>query len=403
VIKRIASAVIGSAFGDEGKGLMTDFLAAQAGDRAVVVRFNGGAQAGHTVQTSQGTRHVFHQFGAGAFAGASTHLSRFFVANPILFRQERAALRALGANTDISISAEALVSTPWDMFANTEIETFRGAGRRGSCGLGIGETVSRQERTPWGLKVKDLRSPTLSRQLRDIRDQWLPQRMAAVGHQPKGETHAAIQSEELFERFLEDLTNFTEQVVVAEIAQATAAQDVIFEGAQGLLLDQKAGAPWYPHVTRSNTGLSNVLELACEGGLHAVEVYYMARPYLTRHGAGPLPFEYREKPHAGIVDETNIPNAWQGSLRYAPLNLDLLESSIKCDLRAGDANAGIAVSPRLGMSCADQVEGLLDVVVGDQVVKMSLDEVLQRASLSACAAETWISSGPSRETLKRCA
>ena len=76
-----ASVVIGANFGDEGKGLMTDFLSEPEG---VVVRFNGGAQAGHTVTEPGGTRHVFHHYGAGAFKGASTFLSRHFVSNPLL-------------------------------------------------------------------------------------------------------------------------------------------------------------------------------------------------------------------------------------------------------------------------------------------------------------------------------
>src|SRR4051812_30640034 len=85
------SAVIGANYGDEGKGLVTDYLA-EEGEGAVVVRFNGGAQAGHTVVTPEGKRHVFHHFGSGTFRKARTHLSRFFISNPALFRPEFEAL-----------------------------------------------------------------------------------------------------------------------------------------------------------------------------------------------------------------------------------------------------------------------------------------------------------------------
>ena len=64
-----AFAIIGAAFGDEGKGLMTDYLASNHDGKALVVRFNGGAQAAHTVQTPSGQRHVFKHLGSGSFSG----------------------------------------------------------------------------------------------------------------------------------------------------------------------------------------------------------------------------------------------------------------------------------------------------------------------------------------------
>lgn len=70
-----ARAVIDSNFGDSGKGLMVDYLCQTGGE--VVVRFNGGANAGHTVVTPEGLRHVFRHFGAGSFYGVPTFLSSF--------------------------------------------------------------------------------------------------------------------------------------------------------------------------------------------------------------------------------------------------------------------------------------------------------------------------------------
>ena len=93
----IARIVIGANFGDEGKGLVTDYLCSQGA--GVVVRFNGGAQAGHTVVTPEGERHVFRHFGSGTFLGVPTFLSQFFVCNPILFFEERKQLIDLGALT----------------------------------------------------------------------------------------------------------------------------------------------------------------------------------------------------------------------------------------------------------------------------------------------------------------
>ena len=76
-----ATVVIGANFGDEGKGLITDFETRRQ-DAQLVARFNGGAQAGHTVVTDAGQRHVFGHISAGTFAGASTYLASTFIVNP---------------------------------------------------------------------------------------------------------------------------------------------------------------------------------------------------------------------------------------------------------------------------------------------------------------------------------
>ncbi|HQA27479.1 MAG TPA: adenylosuccinate synthetase, partial [Candidatus Competibacteraceae bacterium] len=98
-----AQAVIGAHFGDEGKGRVIDHYAAAAGTDGLVVRFNGGAQAGHTVVAPDGRRHVFSHVGSGAFAGAAAFLSRFFVAHPILFLKEWDALLAQGVRPVVQI------------------------------------------------------------------------------------------------------------------------------------------------------------------------------------------------------------------------------------------------------------------------------------------------------------
>lgn len=398
---RSASAVIGSAFGDEGKGLMTDYIAATLDGPCTVVRFNGGAQAGHTVQTLDGRRHVFHQFGSGALAGAATHLSRFFVANPVVFQAEREALQAMGANTSVTISGDALITTPWDMFANTESEMARGLNRHGSCGLGIGETVGRQEETPFGLQVKDLGAGDLRDRLVSIRGRWLPERLSRLGVDADPARRAVMLSDGLLERFIEDLEMFSSQVMVMDIAEALEGKRPVFEGAQGLLLDQNAGAPWFPNVTRSNTGLRNILRLSDEAGIKEIDVTYMARAYLTRHGAGPLPFEYEHKPHEGISDPTNVPNAWQGNLRFAPFNLDLLSTAINRDLTAARLTSGIRTVARVCVTCLDQIETRLDVVEEGRVRTISSDEMISLAANVIPGSSPATSYGATRVSVSR--
>ena len=87
--------VSGLGFGDEGKGSIVDYLVRTKGAE-VVVRFNGGAQAGHNVVTPEGLHHTFSQFGSGTFVpGVKTHLSRFMILNPLGMIREEEHLQAL--------------------------------------------------------------------------------------------------------------------------------------------------------------------------------------------------------------------------------------------------------------------------------------------------------------------
>ena len=126
----IAQVVIGAQFGDEGKGRLIDAYAAPLGSQALVIRFNGGAQAGHTVVTPEGMRHVFSHIGSGALVGAATFLSRFFVCHPMLFRKEIESLAIQGVQPDVYVDPQSPVTTPYDMMLNQIIERERVDPRR---------------------------------------------------------------------------------------------------------------------------------------------------------------------------------------------------------------------------------------------------------------------------------
>src|SRR5579862_8351378 len=127
-------------FGDSGKGTLIDALARRQNAR-MVVRFNGGAQAGHTVVEAGGRQHVFHQFGSGTLLpGVETYLSRFVLFNPLALFWEEQSLRGLGvtdAYQRLYVDERALLTTPYHVLANRLREYARGARRHGSCGLGI--------------------------------------------------------------------------------------------------------------------------------------------------------------------------------------------------------------------------------------------------------------------------
>ena len=386
--------MIGSAFGDEGKGLVTDVLASGYVDDTVVVRFNGGAQAGHTVVTPEGQRHVFSHFGSGTFAGAATFLSRFFVVNPILYHREREQLERLGVSAQVFVDGRSNVTTPFDMFINTALERQRGSDRHGSCGVGFGETVGRNQNAAFALTMADLARPDLEARLRSIRDRWFLQRLGGLGLNMSDAERATLCSDALLARFRDDALAMLDTIRLGDESVLCGASHVVFEGAQGLLLDQEMG--YFPYVTRSYTGLRNVAALVAGTGITSLDVHYVLRPYLTRHGAGPLPGELPNPPFPGVVDQTNIPNDWQGSLRFALLDLDVLRSSIERDTRHCGLPTGIGLNRMIAITCLDQVTDEVRFLQSGTEATARPDDFVLRCRNATSANRVLTSRGPAR-------
>jgi adenylosuccinate synthase len=399
--KKSATVIIGAGFGDEGKGLLTDWAAAPFGADGLVVRFNGGAQAGHTVVLPDGTRHVHSHLGSGALAGAATFLSRFFVSNPLLFEREIAELEKKGASSPVVLAdPSGLVTTPYDMLINQFAEQARGSKKHGSCGVGFGETIERGLRPDLSTTVASLADrKALSQKLDKICREWAPRRLAALGITAlSDEQRAILNAAELKNNFLESAAAFVERVRPASRGILQTAAHLVFEGAQGLLLDQDIG--WFPHVTRSNTGLKNVIELAAESGIRELEAIYATRCYATRHGAGPLPHELPAPPFKGIRDETNIHNPYQGDLRFGWLDLDLLARTIDLDLANLRPAAATGIKRRLAITCLDQLDAARVAFVSrGQLCRAGIDDFILRASRAVNVRKTYLSSGPTRETM----
>lgn len=308
-----ARAVIGANFGDEGKGLVTDYLCAQGAD--MVVRFNGGAQAGHTVVSPDLGRHVFGHFGSGSLVGVPTFLSQFFICNPIMFFKERSDLLKLGVDPTVYAHPDCLVTTFADIMINQALEQKRGSGRHGSVGLGVSETVERSMVPELKITMSDLwnKISTLESRIAEICGPYAAFRIGQPIDEPA-----------MIEKFIQGCWLFADHVHPLGIGQC---KDPVFEGAQGLLLDQ-SNKEFFPHVTRSNTGMKNVRVLCTQAGITDIEPYYVSRTYLTRHGAGPLP---GEDASISFKDETNVEHPWQGRIRFAPLDVDRLAQRIKQD------------------------------------------------------------------------
>lgn len=394
---KTADVVIGANFGDEGKGLMTDYYAEKTD--SIVVRFNGGAQAGHTVVTPDNKRHVFSHIGSGSFAGAETFLSRYFVCNPLLFRKEWDALSPKCAVPQIYVDAAAIVTTPYDMMINQIAEDMRGNGRHGSCGMGFGETIERCTHAPLALAYADLAdTAALRTKLAKIQKEWLPQRLAALGFTTLPEKwRERVASAGIVDKFIEDtafLLHTTKPAGASFLADTK--KHIVFEGAQGLMLDQRRGI--FPHVTRSNTGLKNVLPLAADAGIGSLNVTYATRAYLTRHGAGPLENEEKSPPAAGIKDDTNVLNDWQGNLRYALLEIETLSKFIRDDL-SDAVGSGFDIIPALAVTCIDQMDELVTYTDRGSITTGRMAGYLGLLKKRTGAAKLLGSRGPTRATV----
>lgn len=373
--------VIGANFGDEGKGLMTDYFCSQFPETKPVlnVRFNGGAQAGHTVYTKDLKKsHVFGHFGAGSFnPNVATYLGPDFIVNPILFRREYEELQKLGIYPLVYAHPRCLLTMPQDMMINQFIEKRRGASRHGSCGVGIYETLLRNQ-TDKPLYIKDFKYafPRYQIDLGYYSSERI-EKIFGLGLSDKELT--LLSNQNIKAHFDQDLKFFTEHVSIADEGIYDIYDNVVFEGAQGLMLDQN-NVEYFPHLTPSNTGIQNIAKHFSNKDNESIEVCYVSRTYLTRHGAGILPNECTREEIGEKIDLTNKENEWQGSLRYGKLDTDDLVKRVDRDFS------------KIGEFCLTvpcNIEGSIAITHADNT-NLFLD--IMRTNLNF----KYISSGPSR-------
>lgn len=298
-----SAAVIGLGFGDEGKGMVTSHLCSLR-KNPLVVRFSGGHQAGHTVHYN-GIKHVFSNLGAGTLHGAETYWSRFCTVDPVGLSNELGVLQKTTGSLDnvkLYINGQCPITTPFDIvFNHVDFKTAQD----GTCGVGVGATIAREE-NHYHLHFSDLYNPTVLKiKLGLIKEYY-------------GEIKATTNN---FIKAVEQITTMDNIICVDYMPDN---EDVIFEGSQGLLLDQNIG--FFPHVTRSDTGMKRISrEWGCD------EVFYVTRAYQTRHGNGPMTNEDIPLDIGGTIHESNTTNEYQGEFRKTVLDLSLLQYAIEKD------------------------------------------------------------------------
>ena len=327
-------AVIGKNFGDEGKGFTCGCLASSL-KNALIIKHNGGGQAGHTVEDPEGKwRFIHHQIGAGAEYHVPTLFADSFM--PDLFqlgKEVKEFTELFGFQPILYSEKNARITTIDDVLLNMGAELARGKNRHGSCGMGIEECVQRNA-AGYGITVEELATwsnQELLDRLKHIRKEYTERRAEIVGIQAPASSKAMRQSnlmnpyyemlnnERVLENFVEEVKENVKllTLVDADRKWLEKFQHLIFETGQGLLLDQDYEA-YAPHLTSSKTGIHNPAIFLEKRGLFLDEAIYVTRPYVTRHGNGPLPCEVDPSELPGVGEDlTNRPNEWQGTLRYA--------------------------------------------------------------------------------------
>lgn len=313
-------AVIGLGFGDEGKGMVTASLCAQSRN-PLVIRFSGGHQAGHTVVQNT-IKHTFANFGSGTLQGVPTYWSPDCTVEPVGLLNELSILISEMNNLDLThgfdtiklyINKDCPVTTPYDILYNQETEKdfiF------GTCGVGFGATLEREE-DHYHLKFSDLFNPiVLNIKLEMIRKHY----GFFLDDTTLGNHQKFLDAVEI----LNDKKKFPSGAIIPVDKMPRRFDTYIYEGSQGLLLDQDIG--FFPHVTRSSVGAGKLSQK-----IHLDEVYYVTRAYQTRHGEGPMTGEDKPLNLINNEGESNTINEHQGKFRTTRLDADLLKYAIQQD------------------------------------------------------------------------
>jgi adenylosuccinate synthase len=313
--------ITGLGFGDCGKGLFTDALCRLTAAHTVV-RFNGGAQAGHNVVTADGRHHTFSQFGAGSLSpDVVTILAEPVAVHPTALLAEARHLSMLGMDRPlerIMIDAQCKITTPFHQSVNRIAESQRTI-KHGTCGVGFGQTARVALDYPdlilrYGDLFEENRALEKLEAIRrtlnqEVRNEQEPNPLM------KGEFDLLQDpgASQAWMGMIEQLLSVGKPATKDQVrARLELEGTVVFEGAQGILLDQDFG--FHPYTTWSDTRPSAAQSVLSELGITTrIRKLGVARSYLTRHGPGPFPTE--DERLDGLAEPHNSAAGWQGRFR----------------------------------------------------------------------------------------
>jgi adenylosuccinate synthase len=330
--------VIGANYGDEGKGLMTNYYCQSfpKSSNVINIRYNGGAQAGHTVVFDDITRVVFSHFGSGSLNNnVTTLLGEKFILNPMLFKVEWNKIISNGNNIKVPyIYKNGLVTFPMDMMINQFVENSRGENRHGSCGVGINETIEKYSvNINPTIFVKDFIEKSDIEIFETIKNnvslwKYYINRLVELNLNLSEEQKELFYNDNILKTFSSDFRFMLDHSIIYEDIEEILKDYgyIVFEGAQGLLLDMDNGV----NTTPSHTGLEYLIPFLTQNIKNNVEICYVTRTYFTRHGAGEFLTECdKSYINKDMQDETNITNEFQESFRYGYFNVMDFELALK--------------------------------------------------------------------------
>ncbi len=276
--------VVGAQWGDEGKGKVTDVLAAQA---QVVARFAGGNNAGHTLVV-EGKKIVTHLVPSGCtYPGTACVLGAGMVIDPEVFQDEVATLRKQGLlpGDELRVSLDAHVIFPFHRELDGVREDAQAASGKaiGTTRRGIGPAYEAKAARR-GIKIRDLFEPEALRERLVRAASVLDPEFARLGSEVRVQIEANLEAAKAWAQWLRPMVCDAGEVI-AEALQRK--ERVLFEGAQGAMLDLDHGT--YPYVTSSPTTAGGVCTGLGVGPTVIDEVWGITKAYTTRVGAGPFP------------------------------------------------------------------------------------------------------------------
>jgi adenylosuccinate synthase len=280
-------AVIGAQWGDEGKGKVVDVYGRHAD---VIVRYQGGNNAGHTLVVD-GKKVVLHLIPAASLhEGKTCVIANGVVVDVEVFLKELAALRGQGylKSSKVLLSDRAHVIMPYHKALDQAREKHKGGTNIGTTGRGIGPCYS-DKTSRLGIRVGDLLNPAY---LKSRIEESLNEKNVLFKSHYGVDTFDAAQLAEQYAKLGEEIRAYVADCNLVMHEAVAQKKKIMFEGAQGALLDIDQGT--YPFVTSSNTTSGG----ACTGAgippTSVHEVIAIMKAYTTRVGAGPFPTELND-------------------------------------------------------------------------------------------------------------
>lgn len=319
-------------FGDGSKGAWVDWFC-EKNSVGLVIKHTGGAQCSHHVGDGNGGVVEFSQVGSGHLRGVPTHVGDRFLFNPFNLAVE---LNEVGRSAAVTVDERTPIITPYQRWAGIAREELRGAGLHGSCGQGIGETGADLVRNPdLIVRAGDLTDEAL---LGDKLRFWQASKEALLdfhSHEFSAEVlHGITQPVQTIVDAYRDHARSSNFTVVDEtfvystlVALERLGNDIVFEGAQGVLLDEWFG--FHPHTTWSTTTHENALDILDDADWSSpVNRVGVVRAYGTRHGAGPFPTE-RKLDIPEPEDQNGDPDETAGVFRVGDFDATLVRYAIE--------------------------------------------------------------------------